>query len=485
MKALRARCKPKSALPGIAVALCLALTGLAEAEPREVGYVGGALLGPKLVGDEVAWMDEECPDCFIGGIPGAFGIFAADRSGDEPPRRLARGFIEGSLGGSVSVFEEVDFDVSQSSLAIRRQQTVSSCCDVNESTFLRFGARGERLPAVVRCHRRGVPYSVDGDRLLFLDGCDAETRTLTLLDRRTSQRRTVAVGSSGAGSISDVALAGGFAAVYGPRGPETGAEIVVVRLDGGGGEYRVPLPPGVESDQIDLDARGRLAVLARKPGSDGRNCQATELSWYSPAEPFAHALPVEPCLQQVAWAGERIAYAGGPSVGGFGTQLRTVGLGSGERLAVDAGRVRLFSFDADPRHLAYGLTACGGGIDLLVLPLIDRASPRPASCPTRLASRRIPVRERRAHVKLACPRGCSGTVRILRGGRRLSRDPLFGQPRPRGTHAVRVPGPILRLVRARGQVVARVRIRSRDRTLQRKVTERTRRVTLVRPSRRR
>lgn len=475
MKALRTRCKPKAALPGFAVALCLAFGAVADASPREVARVGGELVGPRLIADEVAWIDQGCADCFLGGIPARFRVLATDRSGDGPPRRLAQGFTESRLGGSVSVFQSVDFDLSSTSLAIQRSETAAAFTGEFYSTHLRFGARGERLPVAFECNAQGsVPYAVDAERLLFVDGCASEAPTVVLVDRRTEERRTIAVISDETRGIRDVALAGDFAA-YVLSDRQGAGELVVSRLTSAGG-YRVPVALG-DTTEIDLDASGRLAVLTPAGLADD-GCAGT-LSWYAPAEPFAHRLPVEPCPVPIAWAGERIAYAGGPASAGTADELRTVGLDGRDQVGVDAGRVGLHSFDADERALAYGLSACDGGIRLFVLPLSERAGPPPASCPTRLASRKVGIRGRRADVRLACPRGCSGTIRILWRGRRVSRDPLFTQARRRAVHPVRLPRRLHRLVTARGSVAASVRIRSEDRTGQRKVTDVTRRVMLV------
>lgn len=476
MKALRARCKPKSVLPGFALALCLAFGGVADASPREVARVGGELIGPRLIEDEVAWIDQGCPDCFLGGTAARFRVFATDRSGDGPPRRLAQGFTESSLGGSVSVFQSVDFDLSSTSLAIQRSETAAAFTGEFYSTLLRFGARGERLPVVFECKSRGsVPYAVDGERVLFVDGCNSETEAVVLVDRRTEERRTIAVISDEARGIRDVALAGDFAA-YVLSDRQGAGELVVSGVNGVGG-YRVPMALGATTE-IDLDASGRLAVLTPALAPDDDACAGT-LSWYAPAEPFAHRLPVEPCPVPIAWAGERIAYTGGPASTSTGDELRTVGLDGHDQLGVDAGHVGLHSFDADERALAYGLSACDGGIRLFVLPLSERAGPPPASCPTRLASRKVGVRGRRADVRLACPRGCSGTIRILWRGRKVSRGPFFTQARRRAVHAVRLPRRLRRLVTARGRIAASVRIRSEDRTSQRKVADVTRRVMLV------
>lgn len=477
MKALRSHCRSASALPGIAIALCVAFGGVADAAPRAVGHVTGELIGPRLVGDEVAWIDQACCEY---GIDEPFRLLVANRSGQGEPRLLARGFTRKHPGGSVSSLEEMDFELSTTSIAIRRQEQIASWSDVYDDTFLRFGGRDGRRPVVSACRGGSrVPYAVADERLLFVDGCGSATRSIVLLDRRTSERRTVAVLADQMTAIGDVALTGDFAA-YSLYGRDGADEVVVVRL-AGGTTHRVLTAPAPAPSRFDLDAVGRLAVVASKPGRSGPSCADDyELSWYSAAEPFAHKLPAEACPGPIAWAGERIAYAGDPTVNASRSQLRTVGLGSDEQLAVDAGRVGLYSFDADERHLAYGLAACDGGIDLFALPLTERAPRLPASCPTRLASRAVQVRGRRALVKLACPRGCSGTIRIFRRGRKVSRDPYFEQAGPRVGHSVRIPTRIQRLVAARGRIAAHVRIRSTNRTLLREITDVTRRVTLVR-----
>ncbi len=460
-------------LPCLAAALCGLLVAVAEAPAREVARLRGDLIGPKLTGAEVGWIDQECGDCFLTGSLARFRLMVTDLAGSKPPRRLARGVTESRLGGSVSVDETVDFELSSTALAIRRQTFYSTPYGpFPEPRTLRFGARGSRPPIVLSCDAYGeVPYAVDGDRLLYYDACDGRTRRLVLFDRRTEERRTLAETGSG-----QVRLAGDYAAHL-FAAPE-GLMVIVRRVPDGSVVYSVPVSSSVVADGIELDASGRLAVLVRA-ASQHYSCAGTQLSWYSVAEPYAHALPVEPCPSTITWAGERIVYEDAVGAETLGTQIRAVALDSRDELIVDSGRVALDSFDADESTLAYGLWACDGGRHLYVVPLAGTVDPTPAGCPTGLASRNVRVAGRRARIELSCPRGCSGTITIQVGGRAASYETPFSQRPRRGAHPVRLDRRVRRRVMARGRVSAVVRIRFQDRSIRPEAERVTRRVTLT------
>lgn len=93
MKALLSRCGPALAMAGIALTLCAALAGGAEASPREVAHLDGFLIAPSLIGREVAWMDQECSDCLLEGTT-RFRVFTSGLSSTKAPLRLAQGYNE-------------------------------------------------------------------------------------------------------------------------------------------------------------------------------------------------------------------------------------------------------------------------------------------------------------------------------------------------------------------------------------------------------
>jgi hypothetical protein len=123
--------------------------------------------------------------------------------------------------------------------------------------------------------------------------------------------------------------------------------------------------------------------------------------------------------------------------------------------------------------------ACDGGTKLLVVSLSESVRAPRSTCPATLASSRVRVGPRRARVKLRCPRGCVGTVRLRYRGRSVSRDPWFRQAGRRGIHSVRLPLRLRRLVARRGTIAAVARIRFADRTVSRTFTETTQPVMLV------
>jgi hypothetical protein len=184
------------------------------------------------------------------------------------------------------------------------------------------------------------------------------------------------------------------------------------------------------SDQGDfaLDENGTVVIARGKPDGSSPDGDCLALGapeYYTPAEPFAHALSRRACWPGFALADGRLVYQAFGGARPPRSQLILAGLGgdSGFAVAPTSG-IDERAWDLDPTRVAYTDSTCVGYADRLVMSSLEELRTsgfRPADrCPIGFARRR-PVLERRngvLAVRVGCPRGCSADLTLRPLGRR-------------------------------------------------------------------
>jgi hypothetical protein len=278
--------------------------------------------------------------------------------------------------------------------------------------------------------------------------------------------------SAGQGlQIAEVALAGRYLAYNAfSIGPSVSPTVTVVH-DWVANQklYEVPRAPA-----FDLQDDGTLVTSTGRV--DDLTCDDGKLAWHSIADPAEHVLPVKPCSSRVRIAGGRVAVITEDVPNGR-RKLTLAGL-DGSRADVvrlGADSVQRGSHDFDGTRVAYAISNCVGGADLLTesATAVDDHPAGPVSCPTgKLSgSDQVGPKEKSAFVNVTCPRACLARVLI----RAMYDDDRI---RTIGTSLVRIePGakcggavtrvPLtaagLKELRRRGSLRAALRVENRDR----------------------
>jgi hypothetical protein len=192
--------------------------------------------------------------------------------------------------------------------------------------------------------------------------------------------------------------------------------------------YRVP-PSELSNDfSFALQRDGKVVVTQRDNSapSEPTNCEFhTPLTWYSPAEPHAHALSYRPCGPDLRMARGRIVYRG---PGRLGSMLWMTDLRGRPPLRLSGtpwvlGFIEDLHppFDFDGRRIAYGEPGCVDErvVRETVAAIARRGYLHGMTCPARFAGR-DPISERhngKLTAKIACTSGCTGSWEVDSLGR--------------------------------------------------------------------
>jgi hypothetical protein len=240
--------------------------------------------------------------------------------------------------------------------------------------------------------------------------------------------------------------------------------------------------PRVESFDVQSDGTLAGAKPSAEPG-----CEGGRLSWFSRAEPTEHVLPVEPCRAGIRVAGGRIAVV----LAGSGSErvLSLVDLDGNRTDVARLGSPGLLvgEPDYDGTNVAYALSNCLGGADLLiesaVTPTLREES---SACPVRIRSShaRLAHGSKSVSVPVGCAVGCAGLAEMtgrIDGAMRtigVGRLRVVPPPSPPVTCAP-APAVSVRLARAARvalrsgrKVVARLVLTTQDRTGDSRTTKR-------------
>jgi hypothetical protein len=368
--------------------------------------------GPELAGARVAWSQELCiRGCtqFASSGSHRFELFSTGRTG--PVRRLFRARLVFGSSGPDSYSESYRFLLSEQALATVFHGFQGAEADIDSfgRAELRAGppgAPGERLLACSSHSLQGpAPAALDGSRLAYdPDPCDLAPR-LVVRDIATGAMQTLPEPAGGA----HLRLRGPFVAWIEGSGAE--ARLVVHDLTAGTTAYSAPAPDVVA---LDLDVDGTVAAVTGQPG---RPCPTGRLMRYSPAAPAAADLGAADCGTGVRIDAGRIFFV---EPTGFTRTLRLVAPGGSMQDLVRFGRVRPGTFDADGGRLTWAARNCAGGESIFTAALsqapLDAGS---INCRARFGSGIVPVRRGVATVRLRCPRGCGGELRLRHMGARV------------------------------------------------------------------
>jgi hypothetical protein len=309
---------------------------------------------------------------------------------------------------------------------------------VTDAPSLRFSSGPLTGPFTPVDGCEGVPLRNDPDALDV-------TRDAMLYGGNGCERTGITVRSfDGAPALhladagfSDAELAGRYVAYHvtgsAVRGPSvrvvdrtTGAELYAIADDGRG--------PGIGGlDRMHLADDGTLVVVHESPLQDNLYC-GRAISWYSPAEPFAHPLPHTACGADSAFEGGRITFL--KWLGGRKADLVNTDLAGGEERVLahfDEAQQEL-SLDAEGDRVAWHERDCRRD-SLWIARLGDAPKPSPVpGCTMRFPSHRLKVgADGRARLRVACPNGCSDVRAMVF----FTADPAGPRAFTRGARAFR------------------------------------------------
>ena len=261
----------------------------------------------------------------------------------------------------------------------------------------------ERIDACDGAPLRATPYALAvTDAAMAYTGAGCEQNGLTVRSFDGAPTRYFA----DAGFLQ-VALAGRYVAyvrtMYAIGQPST---VVADRVTGAT-VYETGASPRIHSlDVMHLQEDGKLLVAHTGRLQNNKLC-VTEITWYSPAEPFAHQLPGLACGADSALSGDRITYV--RAAGGRRAELVNTDLSGGDAklLARFAEAEQELSLDAAGDRVVWHERSCTGDA-LFVAHLGDAARESgPGSCPLEPAAGAVRVgRDGKARLRVRCPNGC-------------------------------------------------------------------------------
>jgi hypothetical protein len=261
----------------------------------------------------------------------------------------------------------------------------------------------ERVDACDGAPLRSTPYALAvTDAAMAYTGAGCEQAGLTVRSFDGAPTRYFADASflqvAPAGRY--VAYVRGFYAIGQP------SAVVADRITGTA-VYEAGASPRIrELDVMHLQEDGKLLVAHTGRLQNNERCD-TEITWYSPAEPFAHGLPGLACGADSALSGDRITYV--RAAGGRRAELVNTDLSGGDAklLARFAEAQQELSLDAAGDRVVWHERSCTRDA-LFVARLGDAArASGPGSCPLEPAAGAVRVgRDGKARLRVRCPNGC-------------------------------------------------------------------------------
>lgn len=390
---------------------CVAASAAAQVATLR-GFPGPRLAqGPELAGERVAWAQARCvEDC-----DPELRNFSSERwevramGRDGRARRLFRARVDHATGGAQFFDESYSFLLSEQVLAtVHRTQRGDETEGESGSAELLAGPPGGRRERLVDCAADffdgSVPVALDAAVLAYdPNPCDDLGR-LVLRDFTTGVTRAL----PDAPARTALRLRGRFAAWLAEEGGST--TLVVYDHVAGAVAYSAP---AADVRAFDLDADGTVAAVA---GRASRPCSSGRLLRYSVASPAPAEIDVPVCATGVRIDAGRIVFLGWE---GASRTLRLAGPDGAVRDLVRFGRVRPGGFDAEGERIAWAARACSGGEAIFTAGLGQAPlGVGSINCRARFGSGVVPVRRGVATVRLRCPRGCGGELRLRHMGRR-------------------------------------------------------------------
>ncbi|HLM27976.1 MAG TPA: hypothetical protein VK304_13515 [Thermoleophilaceae bacterium] len=467
----------------IAAAAALAAVCAAPAEARRVALTKPTwqwAQGPSLAGAGVTWAEDGCRggcDPTSDTFPDRFRLF---RAGSGPRERIAR--VDGlrtRFDDDFSSAPSVRYGASADRVALLRSRfDRGPGTNQRELAELDAGPVGQPRELIFGCdgadpaQTEGDAPPLDQDDTSLAYDAASCGRPSRLAIRNLASGLTVQNAQPAGARLLLVRVAGPRAAVL--RRLSSGLhELAVYSTASGAQLFSAPPPAGLAPEDVDVQADGTAAVVAR--ARDDR-CESGVLSWYSVVEPTEHRVDgVQPCPNGVRLAGGRAAVFTGT---GEAQELRAHDLQAPDSQtlvllrgvdhpsfrAPDGGPVPAFDFDGE--RVAYALRDCSDnqGLHLTAVARAPDAVSH-VTCPVGLRSRRVAKpRRRRLALAVRCPRGCSGAATIRRGHVRLANTDYFSLgPNRRGRIRLIDEG-AGRALRGRRRVGVRIAIRVTSRT---------------------
>lgn len=384
MRSVRLTGDPAARLLWLCCLLVVSLgieTGQASAADRVASVEGDLEQGPLLVGGQVAWRESLCfrncaqyeSDGYCDDSSLALAV-RLSRKGRRT-RTLASGRNDCSDAGPSSSASALSFDISRSHFALERSSTFGSEEAYGSASTLHAGPIGGPLKRLYRCGDEEVfsQFALDGQRLFYNPTpCAESPDSLVVLNLRSGKAMRVPVPAKV--RIYFLQLAGRYAAfTVQSRVSPYASETVVYDLAARSEAYRTGTSGALSRD-------GKMVVLrsVRARKNDGKYCERRSLSWYSPAEPRPHRIPVSACNHPVLFAGQRIVYLA-PGKPGRSVKIATL-QGKTRTVLRFNYESAIYHLDADSHRLAFATPRCSGGSALYTTPLnaapIVTGSPR-------------------------------------------------------------------------------------------------------------
>lgn len=411
----------------VAIALLGACAGTVVTSPASattVARVSALAQGPQVVDGRIAWMESRCfRGCgFYDTGPVERSVIRLSRAGERPRTIFEREVQNASSGGPSFYFESFRFAVSASHLALLKVADSGGPDGESSSSRLSAMRRGGRFATLRECDYEpssgGSSYALEGTLVAYDGSCSGgyggSELDPRLMIRDLATGTAVAVPEREGLTIETLRVDAPHVAALLSSGVTAPAQIAVYTA-GGDPVLRVPFPERPEG--FDVQADGTLVV-----------CAGGELRSYAGSE--THALGR--CTGAVRATAGRIVYAA-PDDGG--TVLRLARIGAGSRDLAALGSVESTPFDADARHVTYGLVTCDGNVELRLVSLATAPLRAPdPRCPVRVGARTLsPAAKGRVRVRLRCPRGCRGVLALKRNASLLATETFLKRP---GRHSV-------------------------------------------------
>jgi hypothetical protein len=382
----------------VALVFSLVAAPVVHADARVVAR-GEAVGNPVFAGDDVLYAGLDARRTVVVRRSGAGVVARLSRLGrDQTPWVTLAGSATHLGISRIDVPESDTFTFTEALLAGPREGPLGS---------LPFHCPGD--PNNVPTLDAGQSIAIDGARLAYVrETCAGSER------RRQAIVRDMSTGAEqevGATSGTSIALAGQFVAY---RDPANEDRLQVYDLDRG--QVALTVPAG-NLTGFDVQGDGKLAVA-----SNGDSACDGEISWYAPGNPTPHPIPPDcGAIAPLALEGDRIAYVGvGYSSGG---SLRVRDLAGGERLNVHAEYPETgghLGFDGE--RLTFGTRGCSfdtGRVWVADLSQRRPSLPKPPRCRAEIGPGPLQLDSReRVVVRIACPTGCRGDVRLATDNRR-------------------------------------------------------------------
>jgi hypothetical protein len=408
------------ALIALAVLFALLLAAPALARPDDARRVSvRGVSGPWLMPDRLIGVD--------GNAREGFSITSEPLSGGA---REDVAFVPPADGWPI----DVPIAASPQLLAFARNAYVPSRQGSRGPLFSEVWAGPFRGPheRLERCEPTveggSMEVAVDGDALAyFVPSCAHQRARVVLIDPRAGGPVAVEVADLDASSLT---LAGRFAAYRG--GDVGGPLLVVIDLQ----ERRQVLRLGYQNLFSDrshwvsaahMQRDGKVAALY-----DDRAAGVARLAWLTPDDHTPREVPGS-LGPEIRSSGARLRLASDRAVYVVNRKRPCARLTmtdlAGRTWPIACVHPVFARFDWNGDHVTWVETSCSGGDVGYIASraAVERADePRPGTCPVRLRTTRVRMRDDVGRLRVHCPRGCSGYADLYTANHRRVGELVFG-----------------------------------------------------------